>query len=132
MIVRRAVQTIIAVAVMAASAGVVVVSASYAIYTLLRIYLGPAGAGAVIAGVFALLLAIVGVIVLKGGKAPKAAPPPRSSVVARVLDTLTERPVMAAGAAAAAGLIAWRNPRLVSIVLAALDQRSDRAASLRD
>ena len=117
---------------MAAAAGVVVVSAAFAIYTLLRDYLGPSTSGAVIAFMFAVLFIVVGLVALKrGGKSAKTTPAPRSGFAGRIFETLQERPVMAAGAAAAAGLIAWRNPALVSIILGALEQRADRARTPR-
>ena len=115
---------------MIAAAGVVVVSAAFALYTLLRDYLGPAGASAVIAALFAVIFALVGVIALRRGASKGAknkASARDSTAMGRVIDALRDRPVMAAGAAAAAGLIAWRNPQLVSTVLRALEPRADHA-----
>jgi hypothetical protein len=43
----------------------------------------------------------------------------------KVIAMLTERPIVAAAAAAAAGLLAWRNPTLVATILKALDIKPD-------
>ncbi len=129
-IVNRVVAAIIAVAAMAAAAGVVVVAAAFAIYTLLRDHFGPAGAAAIISAGFAVALALSALILFskaKGPKAPKrgAAPERSAGIPDKVIAMVTERPIVAAAAAAAAGLLAWRNPTLVATILKALDLKPD-------
>jgi len=129
-IVNRVVAAIIAVAAMAAAAGVVVVAAAFAIYSLLRDHFGPAGAAAIIAAGFAVALALSALILLSQVRAPKrskfASSPERpAGMTDKVIALLTERPIVAAAAAAAAGLLAWRNPTLVSTILKALDLKPD-------
>jgi uncharacterized PurR-regulated membrane protein YhhQ (DUF165 family) len=129
-IVNRVVAGVIAVAAMAAAAGVVVVAAAFAIYSLLRDHFGPAGAAAIIAAGFAVALALCALILFSQAKGPKAprrgAAPERPTAMAdKVIAMLTERPIVAAAAAAAAGLLAWRNPTLVATILKALDIKPD-------
>jgi uncharacterized PurR-regulated membrane protein YhhQ (DUF165 family) len=129
-IVNRVVAAILAVAAMAAAAGVVVVAAAFAIYSLLRDRFGPAGAAAIIAAGFAVALALSALILmskLNGSKStkPGAAAERPAGLTDKVIALVTERPIVAAAAAAAAGLLAWRNPTLVSTILKALDLKPD-------
>jgi len=129
-IVNRVVAAIIAVAAMAAAAGVVVVAAAFAIYSLLRDRFGPAGAAAIIAAGFAVALALSALIMFSKARSPKtpkqgAAPERPAGITDKVISLLTERPIVAAAAAAAAGLLAWRNPTLVATILKALDIKPD-------
>ncbi len=125
-IVHRVIATIIAVAAMAAAAGVVVVAAAFAIYSVLRDHFGPAAAAAIIAAAFATALAIGSLIMFSQAKAFRpakrgAAAAQPTAITDKLVAILTERPIVAAAAAAAAGLLAWRNPTLVSTILKALD-----------
>lgn len=130
MIVRRIVGGIIAVAAMAAAAGVAVVSVAFAVFTLLRDYVGPSGAAAIIAAAIAVVLAIAALMILGQSKAkPAVATPPfeGQGMSQRLFFMLRERPVVAAGAAIAAGLLAWKNPRLVGVVMRMVDPGRDRS-----
>jgi len=126
-IVNRVVAAIIAVAAMAAAAGVVVVAAAFAIYSLLREHFTAAEAAAIIAAAFAVALALSALIMFSKAKMPKrsSAPERPAAITDKVIAMLTERPIVAAAAAAAAGLLAWRNPTLVSTILKALDIKTD-------
>jgi len=125
-IVNRVIAAIIAVAAMAAAAGVVVVAAAFAIYSLLRDHFGPAGASAIIAAGFAVALALGALLMFSKAKSStlsvkgSAAERP-AAMTDKIFALLTERPIVAAAAAAAAGLLAWRNPTMVSTILKALD-----------
>ncbi len=123
MIVGRIVTSVTAVSAMAAAAGVVVVAAAFAVFTLLQAHVGPSGAAAIIAAVLAVVLATAAVVMLgraKRGEARAAAPPAEPGMAQRVVSMIGERPLMAAGAAVAAGLIAWRNPRLLGAIASLL------------
>jgi uncharacterized PurR-regulated membrane protein YhhQ (DUF165 family) len=125
-IANRVIAAIIGVAAMAAAAGVVVVAAAFAIYSLLRDRFGPAGAAAIIAAGFAVALALAALLMFSRFKAPtstkRASSADRPSAMTdKIIALLTERPIIAAAAAAAAGLLAWRNPTLVATILKALD-----------
>jgi uncharacterized PurR-regulated membrane protein YhhQ (DUF165 family) len=126
-VIQRIVATIIAIAAMAAAAGVVVVAIAFAVYTVLRDYLGPAGAAAVIAAVFAAVLAVTSFVMFGRAKHPHPAKPVHEpSFAERTAEFLRARPLAAAGAAVAAGLIAWRNPRLVTTLMTLLEARDRR------
>ena len=116
-----------ALAALAAAAGVLVVSATFALYALLRTYLGPSGAAACVTLVAALLLGGLAMVLIGKVKGPKPQPVAKGDgkggLVERMTEVLSDRPVVAAGAAVAAGLLAWRNPALVSMVLRAMELR---------
>jgi hypothetical protein len=118
-IVQRLVSGVIVVSAAAAAAGVVIVAAAFAVFTLLQTYVGPSGAAAIIAAALAIILAAAAFLVLGRGKAKASAPTlplAEQSLPQRLFYMLQERPVVAAGAAIATGLIAWRNPRLAGLV----------------
>ncbi len=122
----KLVSFVIAIAAMAAAAGVLVVSAAFAVYALLRTYIGPSGAAACVTLAVAVLLGVVAMIMFSKSKGPKAKARFEGSggLVERMTDLVSDRPVVAAGAAVAAGLLAWRNPTLVSTVLRVLEPRT--------
>ncbi len=129
-LVNRVIAAIIAVAAMAAAAGVVVVAAAFAIYTVLRDHFGPAGAAAIISATFAVALALGALVMFSRARPVKrsragSADRGSAAMTDKVISMLTERPIVAAAAAAAAGLLAWRNPALVSTILKALDLKPD-------
>ncbi len=123
----RIVSFVIALAAMAAAAGVVVVSAAFAVYALLRTYIGPSGAAACVTLLAALALGGLALFLMSKVKGPKIKPAAKGdgkgSLAERMTELLSDRPVVAAGAAVAAGLLAWRNPTLVSILLRAMEAR---------
>ena len=101
---------------LATGAGVAVVAAAFALYALLKDYLGQPGAAAAVAAVAALL--VIGIGLVFGLKArEKAAPAP--SLSERLLDVARERPLVAAGAALAAGIVALKNPQAVAALVSA-------------
>jgi hypothetical protein len=123
-----------AVGAMTAGAGVVVVALSFTIYAALRDFAhwSPAACSAVVVAVYGLLL-VLGAVMLAGkakGKKPKPKASRRDldgeSFVTRIAEVGRQRPVVAAGAAIAAGLLAWKNPRLVATVLRAFEPRDRR------
>ncbi len=127
--IRRIFALIVALAAMATAAGVIVVAAAYALFALVRDALGPAGAAAVVcaaAGVLILLLALVAYSQFKHKPARRAAPGAKSGLAERVAEAVRERPAAAAGVAAAAGLLAWRNPQIASLLLHLFDPAAKR------
>ncbi|MHB8284197.1 MAG: hypothetical protein ACYDD1_05925 [Caulobacteraceae bacterium] len=119
MIVRKIVSGVVAVVALATAASVTVVAAAFAVFTLLQTYVGPSGAAAIIAAALAVLLSGAAIFLLGRSKSKPAAvtvPLAEPSLPQRLFYMLQERPVVAAGAAVATGLIAWRNPRLASLV----------------
>lgn len=123
----RVVSFIIALAAAATAAGVVVVSASFAFYALVRTYLGPSGAAACVTIVAAIVLGALAFFLFGKAKGPKAkskaSDPAAGGLVERLTGLVSDRPVVAASAAVAAGLLAWRNPTLVSTFLRMAESR---------
>jgi hypothetical protein len=105
---------------MAAAAAVVVVAAAFALYAYLELRLGRPGAAAVVALVFAVLAALIGLIVGLAAKGRIRRPAPEPSLTDRLGQMARERPILAAGGALAAGLIALKNPQVVASIFAAL------------
>ena len=107
-----------AVAALAAAAVVVVVALSFALYAALRDVIGPAWAAAAVAGAFA-LLALILVFVLTRKARPKPVKGDQQNLTARLVDLARERPLVAAGAMAAAVAVVIRNPRILTAIATA-------------
>ncbi len=127
----KLVSFVIAVAAMAAATCVLVVSASFAVYALLRTYIGPSGAAACVTLAAAMLLGVLALVLFSKAKGPKLTTKGKTAdaqggLVERLTELVSDRPVVAASAAVAAGLLAWRNPTLVSTVLRVLEPRPER------
>lgn len=114
--IRRALLTASAIAAIGAAAAVAVVAAAFALYALLQPGLSPAAAAAVVAAIAALVALVGGLILTR-----KAHPPTKeeASPVSRALDIARERPVLAAAAAIATGVVALRNPKIMAAVVSA-------------
>ena len=111
-----------AAAAIAAAAAVGVFSAFFALYALVEPHLGAPGAAAVVAASAAILVALAGLIAARkadGDKRSMAAAAPDATMVDTILSLVRERPILASGAAVAAGLYALRNPQLIAAVLRA-------------
>jgi hypothetical protein len=117
LIVRKVVLVLIAAFAAASAAAVAVVALAFALYALLRDALSPAGASAVVAGVAALIMALGAIMAALFAKPPKRRED--DSFAGRALDFARDKPVVAIAAAAAAGLIALRNPKLITTALTA-------------
>ena len=127
----KLVSFVIAGAAMAAAAGVLVVSGAFAVYALLRTYVGPSGAAACVTLAAAIILGVLALFLFSKAKGPKLkaggkAADGSGGLVERLTDLVSDRPVVAAGAAVAAGLLAWRNPTLVSTILRVMEPRAER------
>ena len=127
MILKKALSAVAAVAAMAAAAAVCVVAAAFALYALLRDYIGPAGAAAAIAVCAAILTAILAFVLFHKAQ-PRPLKPEEQNLTTRLFDLAREKPVIAAGAAVAAGLVLLRNPGVVgAAVSAAMASRARQA-----
>ncbi len=130
--IKRVISFAAALGAIFAGAGALMVAIAFALYALLKDYVGPAGASALTALLLAILIGVVAVVALgqaKGkpkahAKADKGGGPP--AIVQRGLDLARERPLLAAGAAVAAGLLALRNPALIGAVIGAVSARGER------
>ena len=116
-----------------ACAAVFVVAASYALYALAKEWVGAPGAAAVVALVFALIAGVAAFVAFSGAKGPKITassakplkgkrgePLAEESPLDKIIDLARERPLIAAGAAVAAGLMALRNPLIVTTLISTL------------
>ena len=117
--IRRAVFTLVAACMLATGGAVLVVALSFAAYQALKIYLhlDPAAAAAALAGSMAVVLIVAGLMMARRASPPRAA---EVSPLDRALAAVKERPIMAAAAAVAAGVIAVRNPAVVATIMASL------------
>ena len=117
MIARKVLGLVAAASAMAAAAGVLVVALAYALFAAARDLMGlsPAASAALVAGAAALLLAICALIAaLAAGAGPKTRQP---SLAEKAKDFVRERPIVAAIGALAAGVVAIRNPSLLTAIV---------------
>jgi Na+/melibiose symporter-like transporter len=128
---RKLLAMMAAIAAIAAAAIVVVIALSFALYAALRDPVGPAWAAAAVAGVFALVAVILAFLLTRKAR-PK---PPRGdeqNLTSRLVELARERPLVAAGAMAAAVAVVIRNPRiLTAVATAALASRKPSSATRR-
>ena len=108
-----------------AAAGVVVVSLAFALYALMRDLAGlsAAASAAVVAGAVALIFLIAfGALAIKAAAKPKEPP-----AIERLKTLVRERPILAAGAALAAGVFAVKNPKaILPLILAFMEPKRPR------
>ena len=123
-ILRKLLVGLIAAATIAAAAAVLVVSAGFALYALVRDPLGPAGAAAVVALAAAVLAALVALMFEHWAQRPRRAEP-EPDLIQKLFAMAAERPIVSAGALIGAVTLAIRNPALTAIVVKAfLDPKS--------
>lgn len=112
---------VIAAAMLAASAGVMVVAGAMAIYGLLNPYLGGPGSAAVIVLIAGLLMLAVGLgleyWILKPGR--KVKPEDEQDLLQRLIGMAQDKPLIAVGALIGAIFLAIRNPALTAVVVKA-------------
>ncbi len=113
----------VAIAFLATSASIVAVAVSFALYALVLPYVGAAGASAVVAGVYALILAVAGVAVMPRGRNRRRAGTGTPAGVAEdLMELVRDKPIASAGVALAAGIMAMRNPRVIGEIARAFFQ----------
>ena len=119
----RTLMALAAAAAIAAAAAVGVFAAFFALYALVEPHLGPPGAAAVVSAAAAILVALAGMIAARKVEGDRrdttTATTPDAGLVDTVLTLVRERPLLASGAAVAAGIYALRNPQLIAAVLRA-------------
>ena len=123
MIVSRALTVAACIAAVMAAAGCAVVALCFTAYTLLTLLVPPAGAGAIVFGVAALIALIAALIAYSNLKLPRARPAPRNqpppTLADQAFDLARGHPIAAVGVALAAGAAAFANPAIVTAVLRA-------------
>jgi len=113
---------IAAAAALMAATSVITIAIAFAIYAAFEPMIGRAFAAAATAGVFGVaigLSALILMLVARGRRRARAASRPSASLTDQILDLVRDKPFAAAGIAAAAGLMAMRNPRTIGAVLGA-------------
>jgi uncharacterized membrane protein HdeD (DUF308 family) len=118
-ILERTFLAIVAASAVAAATATAVVAAAFALFLALQDPLGAAGAAAVVAAVALIIVGLACAIVAWRAKAYREQHPPEPSLVEKVADLVREKPLVSAGAALAAGLMALKNPQLAATVAAA-------------
>lgn len=117
MILRRILYFLAGATALSVSAGVIVVALAYALFALVKPYVGPAGASAIVAGSAAVLIGLIGLVLSLMARPPKKKPGEPDSLVDKVVDFVTSKPVTSIGAAIAAGILLVRNPRYLGMAL---------------
>jgi hypothetical protein len=125
LIVRHIVRIAAGAAAVAAAVAASVVAAGFALYALLEPRIGAPGAAAIVALILALVAAIAGLILTRAPRPKRGAAEPEPGLAERVIEIARTKPILAAAGAIAAGVIAWRNPALVGVVMAALLKKPD-------
>ena len=123
MIFTRILLAFVSIAAICASVTVAVFAAAFALFALVQPYVGSAGAGAVLTGGFALFALIVGLIAMPRRRRRRHGDGP-SGVAEDLMDLVRDKPMASAGVALAAGIMAMRNPRVITEVIRAF--RSER------
>jgi hypothetical protein len=122
-ILHKIIFAVIAVAMLAASAAVMVVAAAMAIYGLLFPYFGGPGSSAVIVLIAGLVMLAVGLglehWILKPGHKGKGKAEDEQDLLQRLIGMAQDRPMIAVGALIGAIFLAIRNPALTAVVVKA-------------
>jgi hypothetical protein len=120
-LIRKLIISLIAGAILAVSAGVLVVSAAFALFAVLRGWVGGPGAAALTALAAAVLMGVVAVSFEAWAQSAKKGRPGASAsdedLLQKLIRMAQDKPIMAAGALAGVVALAIRNPALVAIVV---------------
>lgn len=131
MIFRKLLAMMAAIAAIAAAAVVVIIALSFALYAALRDVIGPAWASAAVAGAFVVVALILSFFLTRKAH-PRPARGDEQNLTGRLVDLARERPLVAAGAMAAAVAVVIRNPRiLTAVATAALAARGGSSGRTR-
>jgi len=135
-ILRRVLLLVAAVAALMTATGVITIAIAFAVYAAFEPMIGRAYAAAATAGIFAALIglaALILVMMAEGRRRRRAqtASRPDAGLMDQILGLAREKPFAAAGIAAAAGLMAMRNPRMIGAVLGAFLEGWRGGAAMR-
>lgn len=119
---RKAVFILLALAALSAVAVVAVVALAAALFAALAPGLGVAGSAAVVGVVFILVL-VLGALLATAKSGRKDEPVDDSGLLHSLIEIARAKPLLAAGAAIAAGVLAVRNPAVVAAIIAAMINR---------
>ena len=115
----RVLMAVAAAAAIATAAAVSVIALAFCIYALLVTPLGAAGAAGAECAIFAVLVAVGGLIALARAKRSRKQGPAGDaiSLADRLMDLVRDKPMATAGIAVAAGLMALRNPAVIAAIV---------------
>jgi hypothetical protein len=121
---RKVIFVVVGVAMLGASAAVMVVAGATALYGVLKPYLGGPGAAAAIVLAAGLLMMVVGMILerrllLNPGAGGKAGPETEQDMLQKLMGMAQDKPLIAVGALIGAIFLAIRNPALTAVVVKA-------------
>ena len=122
MIFEKTIAAVTAVAAIGSAVAVAVVSSAFALYAVLLPHLGAAGSAAALAGIFAAFALGLGAFYARkadGRRTPGAPAPSDEGLLGRIFEMAKDRPLLAAGAALAAGVFAVRNPAVLTAIVSA-------------
>ena len=111
--IKKVLNVAVAVHLIATAAVIILVALAYALYSLLKPSLGPAGASAAVAGIFGAVLLVAGLIMLMRGRTHHE-PKREEGVMDKAIAFAREKPLIAGGAALVASFIALRNPGMLA------------------
>ena len=122
-ILRKVIFVVVGVAMLGASAAVMVVAGATALYGVLRPYLGGPGAAAAIVLAAGLLMMVVGMVLesrlLNPGQGKKPGPQDEQDLLQKLMGMAQDKPMIAVGALIGAIFLAIRNPALTAVVVKA-------------
>ena len=95
-----------------------VIALSFALYAALRDLIGPAWASTAVAGAFALVALILAFFLTRKAN-PKPVKGDQQNLTSRLIELARERPLVAAGAMAAAVAVVVRKPRILTAIATA-------------
>ena len=112
MILRRILFFLASATALAVSAGVIVVALAFALYALVKPYLGASGGAAIVAAAAAVLIGGLGLAIGAAARPRRRRAGRRDAdtPLDRMVDFIRDKPVTSMAAAIAAGLMAVRNP----------------------
>jgi len=116
----RLLWTVAAIAAIAAAAVTIVVALAFSLYAGVRDLIGPAWGAAAVAGAAAVIALILAFFLTRKARPPKAVPGDEQNLTSKLIDLARERPLVAAGAVAAAATVVIKNPRIMMAVITGL------------
>jgi hypothetical protein len=119
LIFQKAIGIAAGLAALAAAAGVCVVALAFTLYAAVLPAAGPAWASAIVAAAAAVLVALGAAIALLIANPPRRKGEEPKDLSLRALDLAREKPVVAAIAIVAAGVVALRNPKITAALVGA-------------
>lgn len=120
MIVKRAILIACAVAALATATGVFIIALAFALFAALAPSVGPSLAAAGVAGATLIIFLLVAIAaLLAANPKPRRQPAPEADLTTRLVDLARDKPIIAAAALVAAGVIAVRNPKITAGLVAA-------------